>query len=251
MDKLRCGFFKFTGCAGCQMEILRLEEELPRLLELIEIAYWPMVTTKEWEGDLDFAFVEGSVSTPRELREIKEIRERSKVVVAFGECAVTGCIPSIRNFMTQREAEKGVYAHPVWIDSIGLRGISEYVDVDVSVPGCPPHRNTVLEVFKGAVLGRAPNLRRHSVCMECKLKDNGCLLTDEGRPCMGPVINAGCGALCPSLGRVCEGCYGPMSAANASSHAQILMEAGLSEDDVKRKFRKYAGWTPEFRREAE
>lgn len=250
MAKLKCGFFKFTGCAGCQMEIIRAEDALPQLLEHIEISYWPMVTTKEWEDDLDVAFVEGSVSTPREIRELKEIRERANVLIAFGDCAITGCIPSIRNFMTQKEAEKAVYPRPDWIESIELRSISEYVDVDISLPGCPPHRNTILEVIKGAALGRTPYLRHHSVCVECKLKDIGCLLTEEKRPCMGPVTNAGCGAICPSYNRVCEGCYGPMSAPNAESMAQILLETGLTEEDVKRKFRKYAGWTPEFRKEA-
>ena len=250
MAKLKCGFFKFTGCAGCQMEILRAEDVLPQLLEHIEIAYWPMVTTKEWEEDLDVAFVEGSVSTPREIRELKEIRERTKTLIAFGDCAVTGCIPSIRNFMTQNHAEKTVYPHPSWIESIGVRGLSEYVDVDLDLPGCPPHRNTILETVKGAALGRTPYLRHHSVCVECKLKDNGCLLTEENRPCMGPVTNAGCGAICPSNGRVCEGCYGPMSAPNAEAMAQILLETGLSEEDVRRKFRKYAGWTHEFMKEA-
>jgi len=251
MAKLRCGFFKLTGCAGCQLEVLRLGDGLLQMLKLIDLVYWAMVATKEWEGDLDVAFVEGSVSTPREIRELKEIRERSEILVAFGECAVTGGIPSIRNFMTQREAEKKVYEHPAWIESVWVRGIDEYVDVDISLPGCPPHRKTILEVVKGIVLGRKPHLRRHSVCVECKLKDYGCLLTDEGRPCMGPVTNAGCGAICPSLNRVCEGCYGPMSAPNPRSHAQILRETGLSEEDVRRRFRKYAGWTPEFRREAE
>lgn len=249
--KLRCGVFKFTGCTGCQMELLRLEDELPQLLEMLDIAYWRMVTSKEWEGSLDVALVEGSVSTPRELREIKEIRERSGTLVAFGDCAIAGCIPSIRNFVSQRDAEKRVYEHPAWIESIGVRGLAEYVDIDVTLPGCPPHRNTILEVVKAAALRRRPYLRHHAVCVECKLKDNGCLLTDDGRPCMGPVTNAGCGAICPSLDRDCEGCYGPMSAPNPESHAQILTELGLSPDDVKRKFRKYAGWSQEFRREAE
>ena len=251
MTKIKCGFFKFTGCAGCQMEILRAEDVLPQLLGHIEIEYWPMVTTKEWEEALDVAFVEGSISTPREIKEIKEIRERTKILIALGDCAVTGCIPSIRNFMTQKDAEKAVYAHPSWIDSIGLRGISEYVDVDIDLPGCPPHRSTILEAVKGVALGRTPNLRHHSVCIECKLKDNYCLLTEESLPCLGPVTNAGCGAICPSNNRVCEGCYGPMSAPNPSSLAMILAETGLTEDDVRRKFRKYAGWTPEFKREAE
>lgn len=233
------------------MEILRLEDELPQMLEMIEIEYWPMVTSKRWELDLDIAFVEGSVSTPREIKEIKKIRSRASSLVAFGECAVTGCIPSIRSFMTQRDAEEGVYEHPDWIESIKPNGIFEYVRVDVSLPGCPPHRNTILEVVKSAALRRRPHLRHHSVCIECKLRDNSCLLTGEKRPCMGPVTHAGCGAICPSLNRECEGCYGPMNAANPSSHSQILAEIGLSWDDVKRKFRKYAGATAEYRTEAE
>ena len=110
--------------------------------------------------------------------------------------------------------------------------------------------DAILEVVKCAALKRRPYLRHHSVCVECKLKDNGCLLTEEKRPCMGPVTNAGCAAICPSLNRVCEGCYGPMSAPNAESMAQILLETGLTEEDVKRRFRKYAGWTPEYRKEA-
>ena len=250
MRKLNCGFFKFTGCSGCQMELLRLEEELPKLLKLIDISYWPMVTSKSWVGNLDAAFVEGSVSTPRELRELKEIRGRSKILVAFGDCATTGCVPSIRNFTTQREAEKRVYEHPEWVESIGVRGLSEYVDVDISLSGCPPHRNTILEVVKGAVIQKRPHLRHHTVCIECKLGDNGCLLTDDGRPCMGPVTHAGCGAICPQDDRECEGCFGPMSAANAQSHAEILLKLGLSRDDVRRKFRKYAGWTAQFMEEA-
>lgn len=233
------------------MEILRAEDVFPELLELLDIEYWPMVTSREWEEDLDVALIEGSVSTPREIRELKEIRTRSKILVAFGDCAATGCIPSIRNFMTQGEAEKSVYENSQWLESIGLRELSEYVDIDVSLPGCPPHRRTILEVVKGVALGRKPYLRHHAVCVECKLEDNGCLLTEESRPCMGPVTNAGCGAICPVHNRVCEGCYGPMSAANAESYAQILREIGLSDDDVRRRFRKYAGWSSEFRKEAE
>lgn len=233
------------------MEFLRLEDELPELLELIDIAYWPMVTSKQWAADLDIALVEGSVSTPRELKEIKEIRQRSKALVAFGDCAITGCIPSIRNFMTQREAEKTVYKNPEWIESMELRGIAEYVDTDVSLPGCPPHRDGIVEVIKSAIIQKRPRIRQHAVCIKCKLKDNSCLLTDEGKPCMGPVTCAGCGVICPTLNRVCEGCYGPMSASNAQSFAEILTESTLSKDNVKLRFRKYAGSTQEFHKEAE
>jgi len=71
-------------------------------------------------------------------------------------------------------------------------------------------------------------------------------------PCMGSVSAAGCGALCPSLNRQCEGCRGPANDCNAAALAKTFMEdLGLSKDDVKRKFRKYAGNTPEFSKGAE
>lgn len=250
-EKIKIGVFKFTGCSGCQMELLRLEEEFLTLLQFLDVEYWAMVSSKEFKDKLDVSFVEGSISTPWEVEEIKNIRERSKLLVALGDCAVTGCLPSIRNWIDQNEAEKAVYEHPEWIESVRLLSISEHVPVDILLPGCPPHRRTFLEVVKAALMEVNPQLRGHSVCVECKLNDNACLLTAEGLPCMGPVTKAGCGAICPSLNRICENCYGAMSDSNARSLAQIFEEEGLSKDDIIRKFRKYAGMTSELKEEAE
>jgi coenzyme F420-reducing hydrogenase gamma subunit len=248
--KPQIAIHKFTGCAGCQLEFLHLEESFIKLLDLFDISYWVMVKRHNSEGPWDISLVEGGISTPEEIREIKEIRKKSKIVVAFGDCAITGCIPSIRNWMPQMEAETKTYPDTSMIHSTKILGIGEYVRVDMNLRGCPPHRDTILEILKAILLNTRPRLRQHPVCVECKLKDNECLITSKKIPCMGPVISAGCGAICPSLHRPCEGCYGPMSNPNPESLAAIFRELGLSEDAITRRFRKYAGMTPEFRQEA-
>lgn len=249
--KPRVAVYKFTGCAGCQMELLRLEDELLDIVERIDIVYFMMAQSGEDLGPYDVCFVEGSVSTPRELEELKLIRAASKILVAFGDCAIAGCIPSIRNHMPQAEAESIVYEDITPIHSFRLHGIGEYVPVDVVLPGCPPHKDLIYETITSALQGILPDLKHHPVCVECKLKGNVCILTSLGKACMGPVTRGGCGAICPSLGRECEGCYGPMSDANAAELAQVFRKQGLSHEDVVRKFRKYAGMTEEFMREAE
>ena len=255
-EKPKVAVIKLTGCAGCQMEFLRMEDELLDILNLVDLSYFVMAKRENDEGPYDLAFVEGSVSTPRELNELRELREKSKILIAFGDCACTGCIPSILNWVPPATSAK-VYKDFATIHSKKesfqkITPLHELVKVDLQLKGCPPHKDMIIETIKASVIGSVPYLRRHPVCVECKLKENICLLTFNKRPCMGPVTAGGCGAICPSAGRVCEGCYGPMSDANASSLAKEFMEScGLTKEDVARKFRKYAGSTPAFSKEAE
>lgn len=230
---------KFTGCAGCQLELLRLEDMFLSLLDLVEISYWVMVKRENDDGPWDISFVEGSISTPEEIEEIKEIRKKSKILVAYGDCAIGGCIPSIRNWIPQLEAKRRVYPNPSSIHSIKVMGIGEYVKVDFELKGCPPHRENFLELLKSLFLNIRPRLPKYPVCMECKFKENECLLK-KNLPCMGPVTSAGCGALCPSLNRICEGCYGPMSNPNVNSLSQIFEDIGLTKEEIEKKFKKYA-----------
>ncbi|MFH1101359.1 MAG: oxidoreductase [Methanobacteriota archaeon] len=178
------------------------------------------------------------------------MRKKTKILVAFGDCAIAGCIPSIRNWIPQMEAENKVYADTSIIHSTKVLGIGEYVRVDAVLKGCPPHRETILDLVKASLLKIKPRFRQHPVCVECKFKDNACLITSKKMGCMGPVTSAGCGAICPTLQRECEGCYGPMSNPNADALAEVFRDIGLNKEDIQRKFRKYAGMTDDFRREA-
>ncbi len=250
LKKPKIGIFKFTGCAGCQMEILRMEDEFLDLIKLFDISYWKMAKRDNNDNYLDISLVEGGISTPREIEEIKCIRKKTKYLVAFGDCAISGCIPSIRNWIPQMESEELVYHDSSKICSTKLLGIGEYVKVDAELKGCPPHRDTIIELLKSALLKIKPRLRKHPVCVECKLNGNDCLITSKKIPCMGPVTSGGCGAICPTLGRECEGCFGPMSNPNAASLADIFKDIGLNDEDIKRKFRKYSGMSPDFRLEA-
>ena len=243
----RVAVYKFTGCAGCQMELLRLEDELLDIVGKIEFVYFKMAQDRDELEQYDICFVEGSVTTPRELDEIKMIRTHSKTLIAFGDCAVTGCIPSIRNWFSQSDMEKAVYKDTSTLKSFKVNGIGEYVTVDVTLPGCPPHKNMILNAIKSSLLGIKPWLPKHPVCIECKLNENVCILTSLGKYCMGPVTHAGCGAICPTYGRECEGCYGPMSDANPFALASEFRKLGMGSDDVIRKFRKYAGTTKKFK----
>ncbi len=229
------------------MEFLRLEDELLDIAEKIDIVYFMMAQSSVDRGPYDICFVEGSVSTPRELEEIKSLRAHTKTLIAFGDCATTGCIPSIKNWSSQSVLEHAVYEDTTRIKSMKLSGIGEYVPVDIELPGCPPSKSLILETIVSTLQGIRPRLRMHSVCVECKLRENICILTSLGKFCMGPVTCAGCGAICPTYSRECEGCYGPMNDANPFALASEFRRLGISTDDLTRKFRKYAGTSKEFR----
>jgi coenzyme F420-reducing hydrogenase gamma subunit len=242
-------FFKFSSCAGCQLSVLNLEPVLLDVVGAIDIRYFVMAKRQNFEGPYTIGFVEGAVTSPKELLELKKIREECSILVAQGACACHGGLPSIKNYcgMTQREMEERVYSELWDLKSFPAQGIDYYVKVDAYLRGCPMDKGEFVELVKSALKGVSPLFRYHSVCNECKLKENSCLLLTKGVPCMGSVTAAGCDALCPSVGRGCEGCRGPASDCNAASLAKTFAaELGLSKDDVVRKFRKYAGNTPEF-----
>ncbi|MEM2886446.1 MAG: oxidoreductase [Candidatus Bathyarchaeia archaeon] len=245
---LKIGLFKFSSCSGCQLSFLRLNEKLLDLVDKLDIAYWVMVSDNDVEDSYDVAFVEGSISTPEDIYSIKDVRARSKVLIAFGACASFGGLNSIRNYMVQKDVEKIVYGSSgaLSVKSIISYPIDFYVDVDIYLGGCPPSLSDILEVIKASILSFKPRLPDYPVCVECKLSENECLLVN-GEPCMGPIIRAGCGALCPSLGRTCEGCYGPQADPNPNSLADKLREIGLSEDEILCRLRKYAGMHRDFR----
>jgi coenzyme F420-reducing hydrogenase gamma subunit len=232
-NKPKIAFFKFTSCAGCQVQFLNLEDELLDVLELVEIPYFVMAKRENIKEKYDVGLVEGAISTPREIERIKAIRKNVKILVAFGACACWGGVPSLKNFKPQREIESKVYEKLGVISSIKAYGIDEYVPVDYYLNGCPVEKSEIVELLTSVLLGKIPFLPSYSVCMECKLKENECLLLN-GELCLGPVTRAGCKALCPTLGKGCKGCRGAMSDPNAESFLEKAIEMGFEEDRIRR-----------------
>lgn len=246
--KPKLAVWKFASCDGCQLSILDCEDELLDIAGAVDIAYFPEASREMVGGPYDVSLVEGSVTTPHDARRIQEVREQSSVLVTMGACATSGGIQALRNFTDVNDYIPVVYAHPEYINTLANSDpIEAHVKVDGAVQGCPPNRFQLMEVIAAALAGRRPNLPTNSVCLECKRKGNVCVMVAHGTPCMGPVTNTGCGALCPTYHRGCYACFGPMETPNTASLIGWWRGMGVREEDIVRSFRSFNGWRESFR----
>ena len=244
--------WKFSSCDGCQLSLLDCEDELLAVAGAVEIAYFLEATRAEVAGPYDLSLVEGSITTPHDVERIKEVRRQSKALVTIGACATAGGIQALRNFADVTAFTSIVYAHPEYISTLATSTpISAHVPVDFELRGCPINKMQLVEVLSAFLARRKPVTPAHSVCVECKLKGNVCVMVAHGTPCLGPVTHAGCGALCPSYDRGCYGCYGPMETPNTVSLSKELAGLGVSERDLVRIYRTFNANADEFREEAE
>jgi sulfhydrogenase subunit delta len=205
------------------LSLLDCEEELLSVVGEIDIAYFLEATRVVKEGPYDLSLVEGSITTPEDLERIRHIRDVSKVLISIGACATAGGIQALRNFADVEAFTSTVYAHPEYIDTLDRSTpIADHVFVDFELRGCPINKYQLVEVISAYLAGRKPNIPTHSVCMECKLRGAVCVMVADGIPCLGPVTQAGCGAICPAYRRGCFGCYGPMETPNPPALSQWL-----------------------------
>jgi coenzyme F420-reducing hydrogenase gamma subunit len=244
--------WKFSSCDGCQLSLLDCEDELLAVAGSVEIAYFLEATRNEVAGPYDLSLVEGSVTTPHDVERIQEVRRQSKALVTIGACATAGGIQALRNFADVKEFTSVVYAHPEFISTLATSTpISAHVKVDFELRGCPIDKKQLVEVLSAFLIGRKPVTPAHSVCVECKLKGNVCVMVAHGTPCLGPVTHAGCGALCPSHDRGCYGCFGPMETPNAVALSRQMSKLGMDEGALKRVYSTFNVNAPEFRKEAD
>ena len=246
--KPRLAVFKFASCDGCQLSLLDAEDELLAVAGAVEIAYFVEARRQMLAGPYDVSLVEGSVTTPEEVERIQEVRRQSKFLVTIGACATAGGIQSLRNWRDVDDFINLVYATPDYIKTLQTSmPIGEYVPVDFELRGCPINKHQLLEVITALLIGRQPRLPTYSVCLECKRRGTPCVLVCQGLPCLGPVTQAGCGAICPAYQRGCYGCYGPMEAPNTEALGQTLLRLGAAPDEVARLFRSFNGYAAAFR----
>ena len=240
--------WKFSSCDGCQLSLLDCEDELLAIAEGIEIAYFPEATSGEIEGPYDLSLVEGSVTTAHDVERIHDVREQSGLVVTIGACATSGGIQALRNFADVREWIPLVYASPEFISTLDTSTpIADHVPVDLELRGCPISKAQLVETVSALLNARRPRLPSTSVCMECKARGAPCVMVAHGTPCLGPVTQAGCGAICPAYGRGCYGCFGPMESPNVKALAQQWQELGAGDDVMLRALRTFNANAPEFR----
>lgn len=240
--------WKFASCDGCQLTVLNLEDDLLPLAGEIDIAHFLEATRATVSGPYDLSLVEGSITTPHDAERIREVRAASRTLITIGACATSGGIQALRNFADVEEFLQIVYARPEYISTLAnSTAIAEHVPVDFELRGCPIDKGQLVEVVTAFLAHRRPNIWNHSVCVECKKRGTVCVTVAHGTPCLGPVTQAGCGALCPSYARGCYGCFGPAETVNSPSLTSRFKELGVSEADLVRSFRTFNANAPAFR----
>ncbi|MGB9469812.1 MAG: hypothetical protein WBQ59_10725 [Candidatus Acidiferrum sp.] len=250
--KPRIGVFKFASCDGCQLSLLDAEDELLEVAGAVEIAYFPEASRAMSKGPYDIGLVEGSITTYSDAQRIQEVRRQCKTLITIGACATAGGIQALRNWRDVDEFIRVVYATPQFISTLKLSTpIAEHVPVDFELRGCPINKYHLIELITATLAGRKPNVPSYSVCIECKRQANVCIEVARGIPCLGPVTQAGCGALCPSYDRGCYGCYGPMETPNTASLTSHFRILGQTDLEVLRAFRGFNAWAWQFRRASE
>lgn len=250
--KPKLAVWKFAGCDGCQLSLLNCEDELLSIAGQVEISYFVEATSTVVKGPYDLSLVEGSITTPHDEERIHQVRRLSGVVATIGACATSGGIQALRNFVDVKSYVPMVYARPEYIETLSKSTpISDHIPVDYELRGCPISKAQLLELITAILAGRKPDLPASSLCMECKLKGNVCVMVAHGTPCLGPVVHAGCGAICPSYSRGCYGCFGPQETANTASLSRIWQQMGASEPDLVRAYRGFTAYADAFRKESE
>ncbi|MFO7741404.1 MAG: NADH:ubiquinone oxidoreductase [Anaerolineae bacterium] len=244
--KPKVAFFDFASCEGCQLTVVDSLQTHLDLLDAVEIVQFREAMTEKGE-DYQIAFVEGSCTREKDEDRLFKIREQADLVVALGACAHTGCVNALKNLQPSLdEVREYVYGDKAdWYDTYPARPISAVIDVDAVIPGCPIDREEFVKVVKNLLLGKKPGIPDYPVCVECKLKENVCLLL-EGKPCLGPVTRAGCDAICPTYGDGCEGCRGYIPEPNDNAMKDVLDEAGLTVEEIMSRmtmFNAYYGPT--------
>jgi coenzyme F420-reducing hydrogenase gamma subunit len=252
VNRPRVGVVKFASCDGCQLTILDLEDELLALTERFEFVEFAEATSRRSSGPFDVLLVEGSISSPEQAVEIVRLRAASKLLVTIGACATAGGIQALRTAAEHEAFRAAVYPAPAFVDSLDVASpIAAYVTVDAELRGCPIDPQQLMELLTALTTGRRPQLPDQAVCVECKRRGLECVVVTRGEPCLGPVTQTGCGAICPGMGRGCYGCFGPREGANVDGLARWYVDGpgtgGLPAPDVGRLFAGFTGASPSFR----
>jgi len=247
----RVGVVKFASCDGCQLTILDLEDHLLALTDRFEFTEFAEATSRRSSGPFDILFVEGSISTPEQAVEIVRLRAVTKTLVTIGACATAGGIQALRTASEHEAFRAAVYPSPAFVDSLAVASpISSYVTVDHELRGCPIDGHQLIELLTAVATGRRPQLPDQAVCLECKRRGYECVVVARGEPCLGPVTQTGCGAICPGMARGCYGCFGPREGANVASLAAWYVDGPdgrRNPVDVGRLFAGFTGAAQPFR----
>lgn len=236
--KVRLNTEWLCDCGGCHVAIVDLHEKILQVLESVEILKCPVLMDEKLYPQADIGILTGSIRTEHDRHAALEMRKKCKTIIAFGTCAVYGGFHGAGLAHTREEIMDHVYRHcPTTItDFIPnveiteleklVTPIDEVIDVDLYLPGCPPHAHFIFEGLSALIAGKSPRVDQETVCGGCRrtmrktdvteiknnldgVPDDDVCFLSQGYICLGSVTLDRCLAPCPNHGIACSGCAGP------------------------------------------
>jgi F420-non-reducing hydrogenase small subunit len=273
MEKLKFGFYWAASCGGCEIAVLDIDAKILDVMEIADIVFWPVAMDVKYkdveampDGYMDVCFFNGAVRNSEQEHLAKLLRSKAKTLVAFGACAQLGGVPGLANEAsksqifdrayhsspstvnegatepkTELKVKEGELELPAFYDFV--KPLSQVVDVDYYLPGCPPPPKLIFDAVAAIARGDLPPkgsilAPERSVCDECKrvkeekkiseikrvidfqAEPEKCLL-EQGIVCMGPATRGGCEARCVNANMPCTGCGGPCPGVAEQGSAMI------------------------------
>ncbi len=234
MSKPKLAIFEFTDCEGCEVELISLREKFLILENRVDIVNWRLGQDNNQPGPYDIAIIEGTPITQNEIDTLKKLREESKILIALGACACLGGIPAIIDKKDRAKWYKKIYGEKYKPRGIDALPLNSYVKIDFLIHGCPVNGNELVRIIEELLAGKTPKYRDYSVCFECKKENNPCRLIDK-KPCLGPITQGGCNAICISNGSPCYGCFGLRKEAEVKNLLRVLNKIS-DKEEINRYF---------------
>ncbi|MBI4865239.1 MAG: oxidoreductase [Candidatus Riflebacteria bacterium] len=264
MSKPKVAFYWCASCGGCEEAVVDLAEGVLQVVDAVDICFWPCALDFKKsdveamaDGEITACFINGAIRSSEQLEMAELVRRKSKVLVAFGSCAQQGGIPGLANLFDLKGVMETAYEttastvnpdktrpktshregnHELTLPELWdtVHAVSQRIDVDYFIPGCPPTPKLLADAVNALLEGKlppkgsilSPNM---ALCEQCPRKDSKpsdlaikefkrphahmidpekCLLA-QGFLCMGPATRGGCESLCINGNMPCTGCFGP------------------------------------------